>query len=137
MASELLFRTGAAADRIAGMVTPRHRTLYESPKPVNRTLCWPPRSSVSWGIAAGAAITAMHLAPVMFLQREIVASSVQRGSAQTLSFMSLRLDGQGERRYCVFRVYCVLIGWLILRSAFLPRLVGGADDLRGGSYSSA
>jgi hypothetical protein len=137
MASELLFRTGAVADLIAGMcyvgVT---AILYELLKPVNRTLSLAAAFFSLMGIATGAAITAMHLAPVMFLgsaQSSLAAFSASQ--LETLSFMSLRLYGQGENAGIVFfGVYCVLIGWLILRSAFLPRLVGVLMIVAGLTY---
>ncbi len=44
---------------------------------------------------------------------------------QALAFMSLKLHAQASNIGLVFfGFYCLLIGWLIFRSGFLPRLLG-------------
>lgn len=48
-----------------------------------------------------------------------------------MAYMSLRLRAQADISFAFFGLHCLLIGCLILRSTFLPRIVGALMALGG------
>ena len=134
LANPLLYRSGFAADLVS-MVTELFIALlfYRLFRPVSRDLS---RAMVLFRLA-WAAIFAMvaltHIAPLLLLDGGL--KGLDSGQAQALALFSLRLHGQGyEIGLVFFGVDCVLIGLLILRSTFLPKLLGGLLGVAGLCY---
>ena len=117
-ASELLFRIGFAADLTAFMSDAALAVLlYLLLKPVNRTVSL---LAAAFRLVAHPAIAGLNLLN-MFAAIEIVNSS---GSTEMLSLF-LNLHSMG---YLIagafFGIHCLLLGYLVAKSGYLPRLVG-------------
>jgi hypothetical protein len=73
------------------------------------------------GCAVSAAGLAFYAAPLTIL----TMNAFPTAEAQALSLLCLRLSAQTSNTALVFfGVYCLLIGCLVYRSAFLPRILG-------------
>ena len=69
--------------------------------------------------------TLFHLAPLVILGGEQYLSAFKVEQLQALALMFLNLRAQTSSIYMVFfGWYCLLIGYLIFRSTFLPRILG-------------
>src|SRR6266540_4379122 len=126
LAHELLFRLGFASDVIAALcyiaVT---ALLYHLFKPVDTGLSLLAAFFSLVGCAIGAVSCLFHLAPLAVLGRAWYLSVFPLEQLQALALVFLRLRAQTYNISMVFfGFYCLLIGYLILRSAFLPRALG-------------
>jgi len=66
-----------------------------------------------------------ELAPFVVLGGGQYLSAFKAEQLQALAYLSLRLYGQAYNIGLVFfGLYCLLIGYLIFRSTFLPRVLG-------------
>ncbi len=127
LAAEPLFRVGILAEVVAGAcyigVTV---LLYELLKPVHRTTS---RLAAFFGLAGcavGAASAVFLVAPFLLLGEgsQYMAVFTPR-QLQGLAMTAVRLEGQGYTiSMMFFGLYCALIGVLVYRSGFMPRLVG-------------
>ncbi|MBV9570874.1 MAG: DUF4386 domain-containing protein [Alphaproteobacteria bacterium] len=128
---ETLFRFGLAADLVMlaaylGVTW----LLFVLLKPVSKNISGLAALFSLLGIAVVAANSINHAAVLVFLKAQTPALQLDQLNALAYSF--LRLHGQGYNIASVFfGFYCALIGGLILRSTFLPRLVGGLMLLAG------
>jgi hypothetical protein len=67
----------------------------------------------------------LDLAPLLVLQGGSTLSAFTPQQVQDLSLLFLKLNAQAYDIYLVFfGLWCVLIGSLIFRSIFLPRILG-------------
>src|SRR6267143_4791865 len=136
LASESLFRFGFAADLIAGVcylgVTV---LLYRLLKPVSRSLSLLAAFFGLAGVAIGSAISLTNLAALILLGDGQNLSAFTTSQLQTMALMSLKLYVQGFNITMVFFGFqCFLIGCLIVRSTFLPRILGVLLAIGGSSY---
>ena len=126
LAHETLFRLGVAANLIAGACYVAATLLvYELLKPVNKSLSLLAAFFSLLGCAIGAVSDLFHLAPLVVLggARYLSVFTVQQ--LQALALLFLRLQAQAYNvSFVFFGLHCLLIGYLILRSTFLPRIVG-------------
>ena len=126
-ANRLLFRLGSTAD-LAGVLCYIAVTLfvYELLKPVNATVSRLAAFFSLAGSAVGAIGCALQLAPLVIVSDAKQYLSVfDAEQLQALAFLFLRWRGQVNNLGLVFfGLHCLLIGVLILKSAFLPRPVG-------------
>src|SRR5207248_7369992 len=82
------------------------------------------------------------LAPLVILKGAQYLSVFKPEELQAFALMSLKLLGQANNIGLVFfGFYCLLIGYLIFRSPFLPRILGAAMTFAGlgwltGSFAS-
>jgi Domain of unknown function (DUF4386) len=137
MANEPLFRLGFAADIIAfASYIALTALLYELFKPVNRSL-----SIVAAFFSLVAAVvqaisSLFHLAPLFLLGGApyLRVFTVEQLQALALVFLRLRAAAYHNVGLVFFGVYCLLVGILILRSTFLPRILGALMVLAGLSY---
>lgn len=67
-----------------------------------------------------------HLLPLVLLDAgDTFLSNFSAAQLQALSYLSLRLHGETyDIMLFLFGVHCLLIGWLIARATFLPRILG-------------
>jgi hypothetical protein len=136
LSNETLFRLGvtltliAVASHIAWVVL-----FYDLFKPVNRTLS---RLAAFVGLIAIAlqAVSAIfQMAPLTILHGSEFSSAFTAEQLQALAYLSLRLQGQTVNTYLVFfGLWCLLTGYLIFRSGFMPRPVGQLEMLAGAAY---
>ncbi len=126
LAQEPLFRLGLAADLVAaicfvGVVF----ILYDLLKPAGRSLSL---LAAFFGMAGNAifAINLLnHLAAAVLLDNARVLAAFKPDHLQALALVFLKLHTQGYLIVMVFfGIYLALIGVLIFRSVFLPRILG-------------
>jgi hypothetical protein len=133
LAHESLFRMGLATGLIATAfyiaVTARFYDLF---KPVNRSLSLLAAFFSLVGCAILAFSSLFQLAPLVVLGGSQYLSVFRVEQLRALALMFLELNTQAGN-ICVvfFGVYCLLIGYLIFRSAFLPRILGVLMALAG------
>lgn len=132
LANPLLYRSGFVADLVS-MVTEIGIAVlfYYLLRPVSRGLAAAMvLFRMAW-VAIFATVALTHFAPLLLLSQK----GLDAGQAQALSYFFLRLHGQGyEVALVFFGVDCLLIGLLILRSVFLPRVLGVLMGIAGLCY---
>jgi hypothetical protein len=99
--------------------------LYELFKPVNRSLSLFAAFVILVGCAIQALTSLFYLAPLLILQGGSSLSAFTPEQLQALALMFLKLNTYAFDIYLVFfGFWCILIGYLIFRSTFLPRILG-------------
>lgn len=136
VAHETLFRMAFAADLI-GLVCYITVTLilYDLLKPVNRSLAL---LAAFFSVAAStiqSVILLTHIAPLFFLGGDRYLTAFTAQQLQVLAYVSLELHGVGYNIDLVFfGIFCILIGYLMFASTFLPRIIGALMVFAGLSY---
>src|SRR5450432_3516977 len=121
-----LFRLGIATGLIATACYVAMTVLfYDLLKPVHRSLSL---LAAFFGLV-GCAIQAFgglfQLAPLAVLAGSPYLGAFNAGQLQALALLFLKLHTQVESISLVFfGLYCLLLGCLIFKSAFLPRILG-------------
>lgn len=136
LASEWLWRLGfaaelvnAACDAIVAVL------LYQLLKPAGRTVSLLAATFRLVLVAIAAVKTLLHLAPLHLLSDSGYMSAFTPEQAQGLSYLALRLHGDAyDVSLFFFGVHCLLIGWLIARARFLPRIIGWLLAIAGLCY---
>ena len=137
LAHEPLWQWGFAGDIIAfASYIALTALLYELFKPVNRSLSL---VAAFFGLVASVvqAISSLfHLAPLVLLGKSAYSSvfSLEQLQALALVFLRLRAAAYHNIGLVFFGLYLLLVGILILRSTFLPRILGVLLALAGLSY---
>ena len=99
--------------------------FYELFQPVNRTLSRLAAFVSLVGCAVGAVSLLFELAPFTFLSEAPYLGAFSTGQLQALALVFLKLGGQTNNiGLALFGIYCLAIGFLIVRSTFLPRGIG-------------
>ena len=99
--------------------------FYELFKPVNRTIALLALCVVLVCCAMQALTGLLYLAPLLVLQGGSALSAFTPAQVQALAFAFLKVNGQAFNVDLVFfGLWCVLSGYLILRSTFMPRILG-------------
>jgi hypothetical protein len=99
--------------------------FYELLKPVNRSISFLALCVILVGCAMQALSSLLYLAPLLVLQGGSALSAFTPQQLQALALVFLKLNAQAYDIYLVFfGLWCVLIGYLIFRSTFLPRILG-------------
>jgi hypothetical protein len=99
--------------------------MYELLKPVNRSLSLLAAFVILVGCAVQAVTSLFYLAPLLILQGGSSWSAFTPQQLQTLALMFVKLNTYANDIYLVFfGFWCILTGYLISRSAFLPRILG-------------
>lgn len=133
LANEALFRFGFLIS-VAGVAFHLAWSLlmYQLLRPVNRTL-----SSLAVFVViiccAMQALTAfLYLAPLLVLQGGSSMSALGVEQTQALAFVFIKLNTAAFQIDLVFfGLWCVLTGYLMVRSKFLPRILGALLMLDG------
>ena len=136
LANESLFRLGFAAELISGAsyigVT---IFIYCVLKPVSQSLSLLAAFCGLGGVAIGGGAFLSRLAPLVLLRGDTYLSAFTTSQLQALALASLKLYVLGFSIGMVFFGFqCILIGCLIARSMFLPRVLGVLLSLGGLSY---
>ena len=133
LAHESLFRLGLATGLVAtaGYIA-LTALFYGLFKPVNRSLSLLAAFFSLVGCAILAFASLFQIAPLVVLGGSPYLSVFKVEQLRALALMFLELNTQAGN-ICVvfFGVYCLLIGYLIFRSTFLPRLLGVLMALAG------
>lgn len=99
--------------------------LYDLLKPVNRLLSLLAAFVILVGCAIQAITSLFYLAPLLILQGGSSLSAFTAEQLQALALMFVKLNTYAFDIYLVFfGFWCILIGYLIFRSTFLPRVLG-------------
>jgi hypothetical protein len=126
LAHEPLFRLGFASSLI-GVACHIVWTLlfYDLLKPVNRSLSLL-AAFVSLVVCAIQALTSLlYFAPLLILQGGSSLSAFTAEQLQALALIFLKLNAYAfDMDLVFFGFWCVLTGYLIFRSTFLPRILG-------------
>jgi|SRR5579859_721713 len=136
LANQMLYRAGFAAEvGTCACNMPLAIIFYDLFKGVNRSLAWLVVFCTLVGTAVEAVSLLNHFAPLLLLQGGSYLSAFTTGQLQALAYMSLQLFTQGFSIALVFfGVYCLSLGYLILRSTFMPRVIGGLLAVEGLCY---
>lgn len=124
LANESLFQIGFASSLIAvGFHLARTLFIYELFKPVNRSVSLFAVFVILVGCAIQTLASLFYLAPLIVLKG--VNSALTTEQLQELAYMFIRLNTQTFNIYLVFfGLWCFLIGYLIYKSTFMPRILG-------------
>jgi hypothetical protein len=136
LAHESLYRFGLAAD-LAMLACYITVTLffYGLFKPVGRSISLLAAFFSLVGIAVLAVNSLNHLAPLVFLKGGDYLAAFETNQLQALVLMSLRMHARGYSIAGVFfGGYMLLLGYLIFRSGFLPRILGALMAFGGLSF---
>jgi hypothetical protein len=136
LANESLYRLGFAADLISGLsyvgVT---ALLYYVLKPVSRSLSLLAAFFGLAGVAIGGVAWVSHLAPLVLLHGDQYLTAFTSSQLQAMSMIALKLQMQVFSIGMVFfGIQCILIGYLVARSTFLPRILGTLLGTGGTCY---
>ncbi|MEK6373882.1 MAG: DUF4386 domain-containing protein [Acidobacteriota bacterium] len=127
LAHEALFRSGTAAILISTACYIAVTLLvYELLKPVNRTVSLLAAFFSLVGCAVGALGCLFDLVPFVLLKggQYLSVFTVEQLQALALMFLKVRVQVNDNIGLVFFGLHCLLIGYLILGSTFLPRIVG-------------
>jgi hypothetical protein len=136
LAHQPLFWMVFAADLISALcyvaVTP---LFYEMFQPVNKRLSLLTVFFSLMGCGAVAFACLFHIAALLVLRGAQYLNLLAVEPLQVLALMCLRLWAQAYNISLVFfGFYCLLIGYLIFRSTFLPRILGVLMVIAGVSW---
>ena len=137
LAHEPLWRLGFAADIIAfASYIALTALLYELFKPVNRSLSLVAAFFSLVACVVQAISSLFHLAPLVLLGGAPYLSVFTAAQLQALALVFLRLRAAAYHNIGLvfFGLYLLLGGILILKSTFLPRILGVLMVLAGLSY---
>jgi hypothetical protein len=123
---ETLFRLGFASSLIGVVFHLGWAFLfYQLFRPVNRSVSFCAVLVILVGCAIQAVAALLYLFPLLVLTAGSSLSALTEQQLQALAYMFLKLNGLAFDSYLVFfGLWCVLTGYLIFRSSFLPRILG-------------
>jgi hypothetical protein len=135
LSHQLLFRLAFAADIIAILYVVYTLLLYTLFRAVNRDLSLLAACFSLVGCAIGTLKCLFHLAPLIVLGSASTSSAFNAQQLQELALLFLKLHSQGYNISMVlFGSYNLLIGCLIFKSMFLPRILGVLLAISGLCY---
>lgn len=106
--------------------------FYELFKPVNRTLSLLAAFFSLVAIALQAVSSVFQLGPLMVLEAGPSLSAFNGDQLHALALMFVRFNAHAFNVYLVFfGFWCVLIGYLIFKSTFMPHVIGVLETLAG------
>jgi hypothetical protein len=109
--------------------------LYELLKPVNRRISLLAAFFSMAGCIVGTFGSVFTIAPLTILGGTPYLSVFKVEQLQAMALLSLNLSGiVADISMVFFGCYCILIGSLILRSKFMPRIVGAFLIIAGLTY---
>ena len=133
LANEALFRSGTAALLIStAFYVAATLFVYEVLKPVNRSLSLLAAFFSLVGCAVGALSCLFDFVPFILLKGAPYLSGFTVEQLQGLSYMFLVVRARANDIGLVFfGLHCLGIGYLILRSTFLPQIIGALMVVAG------
>ena len=136
LASQSLLRFGFVGNLLASVCYLGVSVLlYDLLKPVSRILSLFAACCGLVGVAIGAATSLNYLAPLILLGGGQYSTLLTASQLQAMALMSLKMSEQGNTiAMFFFGFQCISIGYLIVRSTFLPRILGVLLAIGGSSY---
>ena len=99
--------------------------MYDLLKIVNRNLSLIALMIIIVGCAVQAIMSLLYIAPLYILQNGNSFSAIATLQLQNVSLLLIKLNSYAYNIYLVFfGCWCFISGYLIFRSAFLPRILG-------------
>lgn len=138
LSSELMFRFGFVADLVC-LISGTFLSLifYVMFKRVNKNLSLLALIFSILGSAVMAVNLLNQLAPLLLLHKAVYLKAFTPEQLQTLSLFFLNLQSQGYGiSLLLFAFYFPIIGYLVYKSTFLPRILGVIYTLAGIGYLS-
>ena len=106
--------------------------FYQLFKPVSRSISLLAVLFAAVAIALQGFSNILQAAPLIILQEGQAPTALSPEQMNALAFILLRLSGRAFNTYLAFfGVWCVLIGYLIAKSRFMPRIIGLLEALSG------
>lgn len=133
LGSQLLYRLGFVSDiiSIAAYIVVT-LLLYELLKPVSRTFSLLAALLGVVGCCVGAVTAIFHIVPLLLLGNAHYLHVFTTPQLQAMALIFLKLHSQGYNASLIFfGFYCLLLGYLIFRSTFLPRTIGVLTAIAG------
>jgi hypothetical protein len=136
MAHQALFQLAFVALIIAVLSSIVMTALfYDLFRPVNKSLSLTAAFVHLVGLAILAFGSLFQIAPLVILHGGQYLSVFKTEQLPALAYMLLKLNIQAYNTFIVFfGCYCVMIGCLIFRSAFMPRIIGALMMFAGLGY---
>ena len=109
--------------------------LYELLKPVNRSISLLAAFFSMAGCVFGAFGSLITIAPLTILEGTPYLSVFKTEQLQALALLTLNMNGiVAGISMVLFGCYCILLGYLVLRSRFMPRMIGAFLIIAGLTY---
>jgi uncharacterized protein DUF4386 len=123
---ETLFRLGFASSLFGVVFHLGWAFLfYQLFRPVNRSVSFCALLVILVGCAIQAVTALLYFAPLLVLKAGSSLNALTEQQVQALAYMFLKLNGLAmDTNLVFFGLWCVLTGYLIFRSTFLPRILG-------------
>src|SRR5438067_8663929 len=136
LSHESLFRLGFVSSL---MTVPFHLMwavlFYGLFRPVNKSISLLAGLVMLVACTMWALSSLLHLAPLVVLQSKSSLSAFAPEQLQALALMLLKLNARAyDIGLVFFGFWCVLIGYLIFWSAFIPKIIGALEVLAGVGY---
>ncbi|MBV9134522.1 MAG: DUF4386 domain-containing protein [Chloroflexi bacterium] len=133
LANETLYRLGFLIPLAAvGFHIMWTLLMYQLFVPVNRTIALLATFVMLVGCAIQALAALVYLAPLVILQPASSLSNFDTSQLQSLALVFANLSTATFQVYLIFfGLWCVLTGYLIFKSTFLPRILGALLVLDG------
>jgi len=126
LASSEWYRVGIVADIVAGAAyIVATLLLYDLLRPVSRSLSLLAAFFSLVGVAVGGLSELGYIAPLLILGGAHYLNVFETSQLQAMAYLSIKLYEQGfSLSLLFFGFQCLLLGYLIVRSGFLPRALG-------------
>ncbi len=135
LANELLYRLAVVGDTIAVLYIVYTLIIYYLLRPVNRSLAQLAALFSFVGIAVGMLLPLFDVAALVVLKDALPLRALTQEQLQAIALLFLQLRAWVDALSLVlFGTYDILIGYLIVRSTFLPRLFGVLWAIAGVGY---
>jgi hypothetical protein len=135
LANEVLYRLAVVGDVVSVLYIVYTFLLYKLFRPVNQNLAAVGALFSLVGIAVGAVNGLLELAPLVILKDPQPLRGFNLEQVQATALLFLKVHAQGSLFALVlFGTYNILTGYLIVRSTFLPRILGALLALAGVCY---
>lgn len=136
VANEQLYRWGFVADLLPLLCNVILAVIfYELFSVVNRSIAALAALFSLLGTAIQATVLVFHIAPMLVLTGGPALGALTEQQAQALAYVSLRLQADGYSIALVFfGCFGLSLGYLIVRSTFMPRIIGVLMGIAGFCY---
>jgi hypothetical protein len=136
LAHETLFRLGIVADLITSVIfICLVIALYRLLCGVNKTLAWLMVALVLVSAAVGFMNVLNHIAALTLFRGADFLAVLEKPHRDALGMLFIRLHGQGNVINEIFwGLWLLPFGVLVMRSGFLPRILGGWLIINGFAY---
>lgn len=137
LAHQALFRAGLVGDLFMLACYVGVTALFHDMfAPVSRRVSLTAAAFSMIGIAVLAVDSYFLLATLRLLDApSYLATALDAPQREALALLSLKLHGDGyDLSLIFFGVYCLMLGWLVWRSGFVPKAIGVLMALAGACY---